>query len=77
MAAVKIKFIILGLPLVVMAAGAVFFSWYSAENRNAFEIAARFYRQNQSLIENKNYLAVLCFLGLLLFLGLTLLVFLN
>ena len=45
--------------LAVLAAGAGAFMFFSAENRDAFKIAAAFYRQNQSLIKNKNYLAVI------------------
>jgi len=45
--------------LAVLAAGAGTFIFFSAENRDAFKIAAAFYRQNQSLIENKNYLAII------------------
>jgi len=59
MTAVKTKFLLWNAALVILAAGAGIFMWFSAEDRKAFEIAAAFYRHNQSLIENKNYLAVI------------------
>jgi hypothetical protein len=59
MAALKIKSLAWVVPLVILAAGAGAFLYFSAENRAAFKIAAAFYRQNQSRIENKNYLAVI------------------
>ena len=55
----KIKLILWSALLAVLAAGAGAFMFFSAEDRDAFEIAAAFYRQNQSLIENKNYLAII------------------
>ena len=55
----KIKLFLWSALLAVLAAGAGAFMFFSAENRNAFAIAAGFYKQNQSLIKNKNYLAVI------------------
>jgi len=59
MTAAKIKFLMGSLPLAILAAGAGAFMFFSAENRDAFKIAADFYRHNQFRIENKNYLAVI------------------
>lgn len=59
MTAAKIKFLMWSVPLAILAAGAGAFIFFSAENRDAFKIAAAFYRHNQSLLENKNYLAVI------------------
>jgi len=56
---IKIKLFLWIVLLAVLAAGAGAFMFFSAENRDAFKIAAAFYRQNQSLIENKNYLAII------------------
>lgn len=55
----KLKLFLWSALLAVLAAGAGTFIFFSAENRDAFKIAAAFYRQNQSLIENKNYLAII------------------
>jgi len=55
----KLKLFFWSALLAVLAAGAGAFMFFSAENRDAFKIAAAFYRQNQSLIENKNYLAII------------------
>ena len=55
----KLKLFLWSALLAVLAAGAGAFIFFSAENRDAFKIAAAFYRQNQSLIENKNYLAII------------------
>lgn len=59
MTAAKTKFLIFSAALVILATGAGFFMFFNAEDRAALEIAAVFYRQNQSLIENKNYLAII------------------
>jgi hypothetical protein len=59
MTAAKTKFLLWSVPLIILAAGVGAFMFFSAEDRNAFEIAASFYRQNHSLIENKNYLAII------------------
>ena len=59
MTAAKTKLLVVSAALAILAAGAAVFMRFSAEDRKAFEIAAAFYRHNQSLIENKNYLAVI------------------
>ena len=59
MTAAKTKLLMVSETLAILAAGAGFFLFLSAEDRATFEIAAAFYRQNQSLIENKNCLAII------------------
>jgi hypothetical protein len=59
MTAAKKIFLFWSVPLIILAAGAGIVMWFSAEERNAFSLAADFYRHNQFLIENKNYLAVI------------------
>jgi hypothetical protein len=55
----KAKFLISVLPIAVLLAGLAGFLLLSLENRKAYETAIEFFKQNQELIKNKNYVAVI------------------
>ena len=54
----KAKFLISGLTVAFLIAGLSGFLLLSLENRKAYEMAIEFFNQNQALIKNKTYVAV-------------------
>ena len=55
----KTRFLISGLPVAFLLAGLFCFLLFSLENRKSYETAIDFFKQNQALIKNKNYVAVI------------------
>jgi hypothetical protein len=55
----KPKFLISGLAAAFLLAGFGGFLLLSLENRKSYETAIEFFKQNQELIKNKNYVAVI------------------
>ena len=55
----KTRFLISGLPAAFLLAGLFCFLLLSLENRKSYETAIDFFKQNQALIKNKNYVAVI------------------
>ncbi len=55
----KAKFLISGLIIAFLLVGLCGFLLLSSENRKAYETAIEFFKQNQALIKNKDYVAVI------------------
>jgi hypothetical protein len=55
----KVKILLWYLPLLVILPGATAFLLFSLENKAAYDSALTFFKQNQHVIKNKNYMAVI------------------
>jgi hypothetical protein len=55
----KVKTVLWGLPVVLLVSGACAFFVFSLENKKAYNSAVSYFKQNQTIIKNKNYIAVI------------------